>query len=74
MQDPHRGYGRSTVTLCRSFVYDKNWELNSRAAFNGNGSYVNGAAMRVAPLGVYFKDDMDALIENARLILLYYNF
>jgi ADP-ribosylglycohydrolase len=35
--------------------------------FSGQGSYGNGAAMRVAPLGAYFADDMAALVENARL-------
>ena len=34
--------------------------------YNG-GSYGNGGAMRVAPIGAYFAEDIDAVIENARL-------
>jgi ADP-ribosylglycohydrolase len=35
--------------------------------FEGQGSYGNGAAMRVAPLGAYFADDIELVIEQARL-------
>jgi len=43
------------------------WREAAYAREEGGGSYGNGGAMRVAPLGAYFADDMDALIENARL-------
>lgn len=33
--------------------------------FNG-GSYGNGAAMRVAPVGAYFADDIALVVENAQ--------
>jgi ADP-ribosylglycohydrolase len=35
--------------------------------FGGVGSFGNGAAMRVAPLGAYFADDMDKVVEQARM-------
>jgi ADP-ribosylglycohydrolase len=35
--------------------------------FGGRGSYGNGAAMRVAPLGAYLADDLKAVRENAIL-------
>src|SRR5262249_952469 len=34
--------------------------------FEGQGSYGNGAAMRVAPLGGYFADNLDLVVEHAR--------
>ena len=65
LKDPHRGYGRGTVTLCNVYVYDKDWALSSRASFNGNGSYGNGAAMRSSPIGLFF-DDYATIANEAR--------
>jgi ADP-ribosylglycohydrolase len=36
-------------------------------SFGGNGSFGNGAAMRVAPLGAYFAADPDRAAAEARL-------
>jgi ADP-ribosylglycohydrolase len=33
--------------------------------FHGVGSFGNGAAMRVAPIGAYFADDLQAVVQNA---------
>jgi len=33
--------------------------------FAGQGSFGNGAAMRVAPVGAFFVDDIDAVVEQA---------
>lgn len=41
------------------------WKDLSNKLFNGNGSFGNGSAMRVAPLGAYFADDLKTLIEQA---------
>lgn len=43
------------------------WREQSQALFGGRGSFGNGSAMRVAPLGAYFADDFDALINQAEL-------
>ena len=37
------------------------------ATFEGQGSYGNGSAMRAAPLGAFFADDMSAVVEQAAL-------
>lgn len=37
------------------------------AMFGGQGSHGNGAAMRVAPLGAWFADDLTAVAERADL-------
>lgn len=66
--DPSRGYGAGMHSLLREVRTGQHpWrELVSRQ-FGGQGSYGNGAAMRVAPLGAFFADTMDVLVEQARL-------
>src|SRR5262249_29949105 len=43
------------------------WQDVARGQFGGQGSHGNGAAMRVAPLGAYFADNLDLVVEQARL-------
>lgn len=62
-----RGYGTGARQLLRSVREGKPWREMSRGLFSGTGSYGNGAAMRIAPLGAYFADDFAACVENARL-------
>jgi len=64
--DPSRGYGPA---MHRWMVYvrsGKPWSWAARQLFGGRGSFGNGAAMRVAPLGAYFADDPDTAAEHAR--------
>jgi ADP-ribosylglycohydrolase len=61
-----RGYGSSMHTLLPQLARGADWRTATRALFQGEGSYGNGAAMRVAPVGAYFADDLDAVIANAR--------
>lgn len=65
--DIEKGYGAGAIKLLQNIATDGDWCTLSRAMFHNEGSFGNGGAMRVAPLGAYFADDMDALIENARL-------
>lgn len=44
----------------------KDWRTLAPAVFDGRGSYGNGGAMRVAPLGAYFADDIEAVRLYAR--------
>ena len=41
------------------------WLWLSKGLFDGGGSYGNGAAMRVAPLGAYFAADLDLVVQQA---------
>lgn len=66
--EPARGYGagmHSLLRAVRSGTYA--WRELASGQFGGHGSYGNGAAMRVAPLGAFFADTMDVLVEQARL-------
>lgn len=56
--DPTRGYGPGAHRLLRALAAGGDWRTESFAAFDGAGSYGNGAAMRVAPVGAYFADDL----------------
>ena len=63
--DGRRGYGPSMHGLLASVRGGTHWRAAAPAQFGGRGSYGNGAAMRGAPLGAYFADDLDAVIEQA---------
>lgn len=66
--DYTRGYGPAMHSLLgRIGSGEHTWQEAAGRLFEGQGSWGNGAAMRVAPLGAYFADDLDAAIENARL-------
>ena len=62
--DISRGYGASIHRRLRKIQEGASWQ---EAAQEGFASYGNGGAMRVAPLGAYFADDIDKVIEQAKL-------
>ena len=64
--DPRRGYGGTAHEILRSIAEGADWRQVSAAAFGGGGSMGNGGAMRAAPVGAYFCDDLDAAVEAAR--------
>lgn len=64
--DPARGYGMAMHGLLRRIGGGARWQEAAPGLFAGQGSYGNGAAMRVAPLGAYFADDLDLAAEQAR--------
>ena len=43
------------------------WRETAANAFGGQGSMGNGGAMRVAPLGAYFAEDLERCAEEAKL-------
>ncbi len=63
--DPRRGYGGTAHSILRHIGEGMSWERASRLAFDGMGSMGNGGAMRSAPIGAYFADDVDAVIKQA---------
>ena len=62
--DPRRGFGAGMHQLVRLWDAGVPWEEAARRLFDG-GSYGNGAAMRVAPVGVCFAPDLQAVYEAA---------
>jgi ADP-ribosylglycohydrolase len=56
--DPYRGYGPGAVVLLREIREGLPWPIAAAAAFDGQGSSGNGAAMRAAPLGAWHADSL----------------
>jgi ADP-ribosylglycohydrolase len=65
-QDPDRGYGKMTRIQLRENLAGEPWQITSPRAFGGTGSKGNGGAMRVAPLGAYFADDLNRAAKEAQ--------
>ncbi|SBT38074.1 ADP-ribosylglycohydrolase family protein [Micromonospora auratinigra] len=64
--EPYRGYGPGAVTILRLIRTGTPWPVAAAAAFDGQGSCGNGAAMRVAPLGAWYADSTRRAAEEAR--------
>jgi len=66
--EPTRGYGAGTYELLTGVLAGRGWRSLSYAGFRGMGSFGNGAAMRVAPLGAFFASrKLESIAEQARL-------
>jgi ADP-ribosylglycohydrolase len=65
-RDPDRGYGKMTRIQMQEIIAGAKWRDTAATAFGGQGSMGNGGAMRVAPLGAYFADDLARCAEEAR--------
>lgn len=63
--EPYRGYGGGTVVTLHAVRDGVPWREAAGAAFHGQGSCGNGAAMRVAPLGAYFTGDLPGAAKQA---------
>jgi poly(ADP-ribose) glycohydrolase ARH3 len=63
---PSRGYGRGARAALEAMEEGRDYREVAEQYFPG-GSYGNGAAMRVAPVGLLFRDDRSRLWEQARL-------
>jgi poly(ADP-ribose) glycohydrolase ARH3 len=61
-----RGYGRGARLVLEAMVDGGDWRDIARNHFPG-GSFGNGAAMRVAPVGLLFCNDLDRVMKEARL-------
>ncbi|OKJ16018.1 ADP-ribosylglycohydrolase family protein [Kitasatospora sp. CB01950] len=62
---PHRKYGPSMHQVLRAVHAGEDHVAVTGALFGGQGSHGNGAAMRVAPLGAWFADDLAVVAEQA---------
>jgi ADP-ribosylglycohydrolase len=63
--DPTRGYGPAMHRLLSEIASGRPWQEAAASQFAGQGSYGNGSAMRAAPIGAYFADDLNRVVENA---------
>jgi poly(ADP-ribose) glycohydrolase ARH3 len=63
--DPERGYGPGARRILEGLARGEDVEQLVDTVFPG-GSFGNGAAMRVAPIGLLFGPDLDRVAEEAR--------
>lgn len=62
--DADRGYGSGTGRLLNQFRGGESWRDLAALAFGG-GSWGNGGAMRVAPVGAFYGADLPRVLQNA---------
>ncbi|WP_020139150.1 ADP-ribosylglycohydrolase family protein [Streptomyces sp. 351MFTsu5.1] len=65
--DFDRGYGPAVNRLLRLVREGGDWRELAAALFNGQGSWGNGAAMRIPPLGAYYADDPEQATHQAEI-------
>jgi ADP-ribosylglycohydrolase len=65
-QEPHRGYAGGAIHLLGQISTGGDWRELSPRLFGG-GSFGNGSAMRVAPVGGYFFNDLKQAAEQSQL-------
>jgi poly(ADP-ribose) glycohydrolase ARH3 len=63
---PSRGYGRGARAVIEAMEDGEDYQAVATRYFPG-GSYGNGAAMRVAPVGLFFYDNLNLLLDQSRL-------
>ncbi|MEH1870217.1 ADP-ribosylglycohydrolase family protein [Nostoc sp.] len=64
--DSERGYGPAMHRLLTQIRNGESWQKLASSLFDGQGSYGNGAAMRVAPIGAFFAEDLDLVVKQAQ--------
>src|SRR5262245_41079379 len=62
--DPERGYGPGARRILEAVAAGDDWDRLAETVFPG-GSFGNGAAMRVAPVGLVFAHDLARVAEQA---------
>lgn len=62
-----RDYGGSALDILYGVRDGGDWRGLSSNAFDGAGSLGNGAAMRIAPLGAWFADNLGRAVDQARV-------
>ncbi|HET6857057.1 MAG TPA: ADP-ribosylglycohydrolase family protein [Streptomyces sp.] len=65
--DFDRGYGPAVNRMLRLIREGGDWRELAAALFQGQGSWGNGAAMRIAPLGAWYADDPEQATHQAEV-------
>lgn len=63
--EPWRGYGAGPPRIFRRLAEGAAWDEPARELYGGQGSFGNGAAMRVAPVAVFARPDLSRVAEVA---------
>ncbi|MFI1176316.1 ADP-ribosylglycohydrolase family protein [Streptomyces melanogenes] len=65
--DFDRGYGPAVNRMLRLIREGGDWRELAAGLFNGQGSWGNGSAMRIAPLGAWYADDPEQATHQAEI-------
>ncbi|MCX4587866.1 ADP-ribosylglycohydrolase family protein [Streptomyces sp. NBC_01481] len=65
--DFDRGYGPAVNRMLRLIREGGDWRELAAALFQGQGSWGNGSAMRIAPLGAWYADDPEQATHQAEI-------
>ncbi|MEV6395834.1 ADP-ribosylglycohydrolase family protein [Streptomyces sp. NPDC051907] len=65
--DFDRGYGPAVNRMLRLIREGGDWRELAAALFKGQGSWGNGSAMRIAPLGAWYADDPEQATHQAEI-------
>lgn len=65
-REPDRGYGGTARGILQAIGEGVPWRDAAGRVFDGDGSCGNGGAMRAAPIGAYFANDIQRVINEAR--------
>ena len=65
--EPWRHYGPGARLIMESFPTARDRWMDLATAMFPQGSYGNGSAMRVAPVGLFLHNDLPGIIETARI-------
>jgi poly(ADP-ribose) glycohydrolase ARH3 len=65
--EPWRHYGSGTRLILESFPNARDKWADLATAMFPQGSYGNGSAMRVAPVGLFLHNDLPGIMETARI-------
>ncbi|MFJ8228381.1 ADP-ribosylglycohydrolase family protein [Streptomyces sp. NPDC094448] len=65
--DFDRGYGPAVNRMLRLVREGGDWRELATGLFNGQGSWGNGSAMRIAPLGAWYADDPEQATHQAEI-------
>lgn len=65
-ENPYRGYGGTAQEILQAIHEGAPWRRVSSVVFDGGGSKGNGGAMRAAPVGAWFADDLGRVVSEAR--------
>ena len=65
-RDSRRGYGGMAHGILQAIGEGVSWQRAAGRVFDGQGSCGNGGAMRAAPIGAYFADDVSRVVAEAK--------
>lgn len=65
-EDPGRGYGPAAAQLLARIAHGDDWRTLAPAQFAGQGSFGNGAAMRVSPIALHAYPEISTALSLGR--------